>query len=294
MMDLRLLRAFLAAANGLSFRKAAQELNYAPSSVTSQIQALEAQLGARLFSRVGRRVALTEQGLRLLPHARRLLELEEETRRLLAEEDNAEIELSARLSESLGVYCFPRILRRFRERFPKTRLNLVTRGRRGLEQDLRYGALDFALLLREPYPAPGLRVEELSQAQLLLIAPAGSNLPEDFGRLPLLLTPHVWSSRARIEQDLLQSGVERAGRIECSSIEIVKRCVLAGQGVSIAPRFAVAEELQDGRLAGVAWPFGELSASILLVRDADRAPSAAAQGFIQAAREHFQSLESEE
>jgi DNA-binding transcriptional LysR family regulator len=287
MMDLRLLRSFLAVANGLSFRKAAQELHYAPSSLTSQIQCLEEQLGVELFTRARRRVALTEQGRRLLPHARRLLELEEETRRLLAEEDNAEIELSLRVSESLGAYCLPGILPRFRTRFPKTRLNIVTRGRRGLEQDLRYGALDFALLLREPFSAPGLLVEALQRTPLVLIAPVGAQLPEDFDRLPLLLTPHVWSARVRIEQDLLESRAGRAGGVECSSVEIVKRCVLAGQGVAVAPRFIAAEELASGRLTSADWPFGELSASILLARDAERAPSAAAKGFFLAAREYF-------
>ncbi|GAA2092355.1 hypothetical protein GCM10009759_17980 [Kitasatospora saccharophila] len=79
-MHLQQLRAFCEVAAELSFTSAARNLNYAQSSVTAQIQNLEDTVGASLFDRSGRRVALTEAGRRLLPHAERIITAIEEAR----------------------------------------------------------------------------------------------------------------------------------------------------------------------------------------------------------------------
>ena len=79
-MELRLLVTFEKVATVLSFTRAAADLKYAQSSVTSQIRALESSLGTELFDRLGSRIRLTEAGERLLPYARQLIELSEEAR----------------------------------------------------------------------------------------------------------------------------------------------------------------------------------------------------------------------
>ncbi|MFY7629917.1 LysR family transcriptional regulator [Streptomyces sp. NY05-11A] len=79
-MELRLLATFEKVSAVLSFTRAAAELNYAQSSVTSQIRTLEDSLGVELFDRLGSRIRLTEAGERLLPYARQLRELAEEAR----------------------------------------------------------------------------------------------------------------------------------------------------------------------------------------------------------------------
>ncbi|MEW1911138.1 LysR family transcriptional regulator [Kitasatospora sp. NPDC085895] len=74
-MELQHLRSFLEVSSEMSFTRAAKKLNYAQSSVTAQIQHLEASLGAVLFDRRGRRIALTESGMRLRPVAERIVAL---------------------------------------------------------------------------------------------------------------------------------------------------------------------------------------------------------------------------
>src|SRR4051794_20035734 len=68
-LDTRLLRAFVAVAEELSFTRAAERLFVAQQALSSQVQQLEGRLGVRLFERTTRRVGLTEAGERLLPHA---------------------------------------------------------------------------------------------------------------------------------------------------------------------------------------------------------------------------------
>src|SRR4051794_7752041 len=79
-LELNQLRYFEAVARHLHFTRAAQELNVAQPSVSQQLGKLEKELGADLFHRMKRRVALTPAGEVLLPRARRLLADLEEAR----------------------------------------------------------------------------------------------------------------------------------------------------------------------------------------------------------------------
>jgi LysR family transcriptional regulator, cyn operon transcriptional activator len=72
-MNLRFLRTFVAVADNAGFARAAARLNLTQSAASRQIQALEGELGVRLFARVGRNARLTAEGEDLLVRSRRLL-----------------------------------------------------------------------------------------------------------------------------------------------------------------------------------------------------------------------------
>ena len=76
-VDPRLLRAFLAVAEELHFTRAAGRLYVAQQALSRDIRRLERELKADLFVRNTRRVALTADGERLLPYARRVLEAQD-------------------------------------------------------------------------------------------------------------------------------------------------------------------------------------------------------------------------
>src|SRR4029079_10049877 len=72
-MNLRFLRTFVAIVDNAGFARAAARLNLTQSAASRQIQALEDELGLRLFARVGRNMRLKPEGEDLLVRSRRLL-----------------------------------------------------------------------------------------------------------------------------------------------------------------------------------------------------------------------------
>ncbi|MBF3243556.1 LysR family transcriptional regulator, partial [Pseudomonas aeruginosa] len=82
-MDLNSLNTFIAIAETGSFSEAGERLHLTQPAVSKRIAALEQQLNARLFDRVGREVNLTEAGRALLPRAYQLLNVLDDTRRAL-------------------------------------------------------------------------------------------------------------------------------------------------------------------------------------------------------------------
>jgi DNA-binding transcriptional LysR family regulator len=84
-MDFRNLRYFVAVADELGFRRAAQRLHVSQPAVSQQVRKLEEDLGVRLFDRTPRRVALTPAGEAFVVEARRILEQADEARRTALE-----------------------------------------------------------------------------------------------------------------------------------------------------------------------------------------------------------------
>ena len=79
-MELRNLLTYSKVCEAMSFSKAADQLGYAQSTVTTQIAQLEEELGVKLFDRNGKRIRLNAKGQELLLYANRLIALASETK----------------------------------------------------------------------------------------------------------------------------------------------------------------------------------------------------------------------
>src|SRR5258708_38809041 len=113
-MEWRHLATLRTLATTLNFTQTSALLGYVQSSVSAQIQELEAELGVVLFDRLNKRVILTDEGQRLLVYAEKLLNLAEEARTaLLAKaEPTGAVTISA--PETLCTYRLPPVLHQFR------------------------------------------------------------------------------------------------------------------------------------------------------------------------------------
>ncbi|MFE7510815.1 LysR family transcriptional regulator [Streptomyces sp. NPDC057540] len=254
-MELRLLTTFEKVADVLSFTRAAAELGYAQSSVTSQIRALESSLGVDLFERLGSRIRLTEAGERLLPYARRMAELAEEARTAVAATAEPSGPIAIGTMESLTSYRLPPLLEYFHHRYPKVRLTLRPTLGDETRQALRQGTYDVGFLMEAETGHEGLESEVLAPEPLVLVAAPGHPLADrtELGTADLTGTPLVGTEPGCAYRDLFEAALRAPRFLEFGTIEASKRAVASGLGIALLPRVAVAEELAGGTLVPLPW-----------------------------------------
>lgn len=168
-LNTELLRTFVAVIEADGFNRAAELLHKTPSTVSQQIQRLEAEVGVSLFDADGRKRRLSAAGERFLGYARRLLSLQEEAVAAVSEQVVAG-ELRLGVAQGLSVAPFPDIVARFARRYPGVRLHVDVACSCNLETDFGRGDYDAILTIRRNSRGPG-RV--LGQAGLEWIAAEG-------------------------------------------------------------------------------------------------------------------------
>ena len=140
-MDTKQLMTFLTLAETLNYQRAAERLQYAPSSLFRHIQMLEEELGTPLFYKNGRQLELTEDGRRLLPGARDLLS---EYRAFLSSAQESENVRAVAVGgcEMNTSYSLFDLLHRFSVRCPDTHYSMTTSPNAAVPDLLRAGLID--------------------------------------------------------------------------------------------------------------------------------------------------------
>jgi len=299
-MELRQLKTFLTVSQLLSFNRAAGSLNYAQSTVSAQIKALEDELAVPLFDRLGKRVVLTEAGELLVRYARKILDIEAATISEVSGRQEPHGSIAIRIPQSLGTYYLPEALALFHRSYPKVGFDISSCAVVPLQQELRAGVIDAAFLLAESINASDLRAEVLGFTQLVFVAAPGHPLTgksqvsfEDLGAVTLLLPKHDCSYKVTFEQDLAQKRIKPAVVMEINSLEALKRCVTRGVGITIIPELAVRKELAAGDLAVLAWQDSNLETAILLTMHKNKWVSPSLKAFIDAFRSVVRSAASD-
>src|SRR4051812_47862150 len=178
-LDSRLLRAFVAVAEELSFTRAAHRLHLAQQALSAQIQQLETRVGERLFDPTTRRVALTEAGVQLLPHARAVLAaLDAGLGELEAARRAARATLRVGLATTAVVPVVGETLRRFGEERPDVHLAVSNHGMIDPSAGLRAGVVNVGFV-RPPFTEDGtVTMKTLLTEPRYIVVPEGHRVAE--------------------------------------------------------------------------------------------------------------------
>lgn len=147
MIEHRQLRFFIVAAQYMNITKAAKALFLTQPALTRNIHQIEEELGVPLFRRAHRRISLTEAGECFLAEAK--LTLQQLDHSITAAQKASRGELGKLIigcTSMAGLVGVPRLVQRFRERFPGPMIVLQELDSAGLEPALRRGTIDVALL----------------------------------------------------------------------------------------------------------------------------------------------------
>src|SRR5215217_1474991 len=171
-MELRHLRYFVAVAEELHFRRAAERLYVAQPAVSEQIRKLEAELGVQLFDRTQRSVLLTDPGKALLVEARRVLQQAEIARQAARQaRDVSASRLRVGYVPDVLPSSVPRALQHLAAGSAGIDIALETGTPLGLIAGVRDGVVD-AAVVSLPAATKGLRVTTLETQRLIVALPA--------------------------------------------------------------------------------------------------------------------------
>jgi len=272
-LDTKALRYFAAVAAHKSYTTAAAQLRITQPAVSRQVQAIERAFGVRLFRRQGRQLALTEAGEALHAHAREIMARIDATGELVSQaagEPTGRLNLGAPIST--GELLLPAAISRYRRKYPRVFLHVVTGYTGDLAEMLGEGRLDLALIFGTPAHGD-LELTPLVNVDLGLVAPVPPRGRKDplagkrtitlaeAARLPLIFPSRAQTLRTVVEQACASVGVSPNIVLESDSLGISKALIKAGEGYMFLAPSALGREIASGELRyipvarpAITWP----------------------------------------
>lgn len=295
-MHPRLLRTFLAVARTRNVTRAAREVNLAQSSVSDQIQALEAELGASLFTRSRQGLELTPAGTALKPYAEDLLALADDARAAIdATRAGAAGGLAIGALETIASARLAGWLAGFCAAHPGIDVKLRIAGSGDLLRRLGDGEIDVAFCFDRPgagEPDQRFARRVVATEPLALIAPPGDNRADvDMATLAeqqFVATEAGCVYRAMVDKAFAEAGLGKPNlAAEAGSIDAIAGLVARGVGFGLVPRLAVAAAIDRGEVAELIWPWPVRSANVVMVWRRRRVQPPALKALLAAMGEGF-------
>jgi len=241
-MELRQLSTFCTVVESGSLTAASRVLGYAQSTVTAQLQGLEASVGTALLARDGKRVKLTAAGREVYDRARVVMRDVDDIRGALAElKDGVSGEVGLGAIESAADTRVPNALAGFLKERPRVKVRFETGGTSVLARRVAAGELDLAISAMPPAEF-GLGFEPLYVERLALLVHEDSALGErravhmrDVASERILLTEGTCSYNATLRAAAARAGVAIDIALESANVATLKRAVQLGMGAAVLP-----------------------------------------------------------
>lgn len=245
-MTLTELRYIVAVAAERHFGRAAERCFVSQPSLSAAVKKLEDELGIQIFERGKVEVLVTATGERVVAQARRVLEEAERVRAIAhAGADPLLGPLRLGVIHTIAPYLLPALVARLHRLAPKMPLDIEENVTATLDQMLRGGLIDAAILAL-PYEAPGMELIPLYEEEFRVIVPTG----------------HTWARRKTIDvheladENLLLLSIGHCFRDQVldachefarppaagkqgNSLETIRNMVASGIGISVMPASAL-------------------------------------------------------
>ncbi len=244
--DLYELKLFRLVAEAGSFTRAAERAGLTQSAMTRQIHGMEERLGAALFERTTRHVALTRAGRLLSERAEPILKAANELYQELREAfSRLPPTLRVGVARSIGLAYLPGYFFAFHRRHPEVQLQVVQRNSREIVQALDSGDLDAGLICPPPNLPRSLRVTQRFTDEFVAILPPGASLPAGVETIQDLVSQLPGQRWLMIEREsntgrhlnrwLKEQSCPIEPGMELDSFDVIVNLVALGLGASLVP-----------------------------------------------------------
>lgn len=257
-LEVDLLRTFQQVVISGSISKTADEMYLSVSTVTGRIRALEEEIGARLFTRTGRRLELTDEGTVFISHVGRFMNLIEEGRRRIQSQSRPNAgDLHVAATPYFASYILPGMIKQFCKEYPMVRVKLSSCSNSQILNWISQGNADIGLVQEEPQEE-GLVCCPLFHDQVIPVLPKRHILtrldvlrPEDAGVFPILGFQTRSGSWTLLQQWFARQQLTPRILMDFDHPETLKRFLPSYNALAFLPALAVAEELKSGELVSL-------------------------------------------
>src|SRR4051812_33120203 len=251
-MDFDQLETFLEVARHLSFSRAAEKRFRTQPAISSQIRALEDEVGAKLLDRSGGKVSLTAAGKVFLQYSEESLASRRAVIAAVAEMERVprgEIVVAA--NEGTCLHVLPEVFADFKKQYPSVSVNIDRLESAAILESVIENSVDFGVVAL-PVTENRLTVVQIHRDELVAIAGQGHPLAkmksatlDAIAKFPLLMPEHG-RTRDALEQLYYERKLKLNISMELDSSELLKRFVAAGVGVGFIARSNVEQDVKAG------------------------------------------------
>ena len=288
-MDLDQLETFLEVARLSSFSRAAERRFRTQPAISSQIRALEEEVGAKLLDRSGGKVSITAAGKIFQKWAEETLDTRKAVLTAIAEAERVprgEIVVGA--NEGTCLHILPEVFADFKKQYPTVAVSIKRADYARVLESVIDNSVDFGVVSL-PVTDNRLTAVLIHRDELVTIAPPTHPLAKmksasiaDVTNFPLLL-PKAGHTRDALEELFYERKLKPHYSMELDSSELLKRFVAADVGVGFIARSNVLEDVRAGALCVVSISDAQIRRDLALVFRKDKALSRAALAFIDSA-----------
>lgn len=276
-MDIRSLKIFIEAAELGSFTRAGERLGYSQPTVSFQIKQLEHELGVQLFDRIGHTVSLTDAGRDALGYAQRIcLEYQEMSLGTDARREPSGV-IRLGMADSL---CGPLIAEdfaRFRTKYPKISLKIITGGTADLFHLLDHNEVDLVCTLDSHVYNTTYAIDAEEKVDVHFVVSANDPLAtrrkvaiQELVRQPFLLTEKGVSYGRLLDESLAKKSLEIHPVLELSRTDQLCDLVERGAGVSFLPDYVTADAVRRGTVVRLDVPDFQVEVWMQLLHRRDK------------------------
>jgi DNA-binding transcriptional LysR family regulator len=289
------MEVFVAVAEARSFAKAGKRLGISPPAVTRAVSSLEERLGARLLNRTTRSLSLTEPGLRFLESSKRLLpEIEAAEHEAAGESATPAGHLTVTASVTFGRSAMAPVVSEFLRAHPRVTASLVLVDRvvnlveEGVDVAVRIGQLPDSRLVARQVGA----VQRILVASPDYLAKRGEpGSPADLKLHSIIAFSALMPNRGwRFVDGKTSAHVALQPRFELNDAPAAIAAAEAGDGITIALSYMVAERIAEGRLTPVLGRYTPPPVPVQLVYPASRLLAPKVRAFVDFAGSRLKEL----
>lgn len=278
-MRLEQLQAFLSVAETGSFQQAARKCGVTQSTISRQIQSLEADLGLPLFHRAAQ-AKLTLGGERLLPRARKICqEWQTATKELDDLKQGKQPELCVAAIQSICAYFLPPVLQKFCRDYPETQLRVTSLGSDRALKVLKDGLVDLAIVMNNRFMTTGseMVVDVLFHEPIEVLMSAQHPLSQyevipwaELVKYPQVVFKDGYGMQRLVLEQFQRQGAVLNAVLELNTLDAFRGVVRQGELIALLPKSAILDIRQDATLTVRSTGEPRLIRQVALVTTRDR------------------------